>query len=155
VSSDTGARSDAGFGARPAARTGTRYDADERTPKPKRGKVIRTAKKNAKSAALRKAKKPVPMTPRRIQFLKGVGHKLEPVLSVGKEGITAALIKACLEQIRAHELIKVKVQQEAPEDRHETASALASAASATLVQVLGRTFLLYKRHPDKPRIELP
>jgi RNA-binding protein len=132
---------------------------EERTParpaRGKRGKVIRTAKKNAKNAALRKAKKPVPITPKRIQFLKGLGHKLDPVLSVGKEGITETVVKAAFEQLRAHELIKVKVQQEAPEDRHVTASTLASAASATLVQVLGRTFLLYRRHPDKPRIELP
>lgn len=142
---------------RSARNAKTRIEAAEpRARKPKRGGVtIRNAKKNAKSAADRAARKIVPMTPKRLQYLQGLGHGLDPVLSVGKEGVTAALIKACLEQLRAHELIKVKVQQEAPEDRHETASALASATSANLVQVIGRMFLLYKRHPDKARIELP
>jgi RNA-binding protein len=49
----------------------------------------------------------------------------------------------------------VRVQQEAPIDRKEAATALADATGSVLAQVLGRTFLLYKRHPKEPRIVLP
>ena len=44
---------------------------------------------------------------------------------------------------------------EAPVDRKEAAEALAAATGAVLAQVLGRTFLLYKRHPKTPKIQLP
>jgi acyl transferase domain-containing protein len=54
-----------------------------------------------------------------------------------------------------HELVKVKLNPEATEDRHEAAAALALALKADLAQVLGRTFLLYRRHPSEPKIKLP
>jgi RNA-binding protein len=116
--------------------------------------IRKTAKKTAKKAAAVSAKKAVPMTPKRIQYLKGLGHGIDPVLSVGKDGITEGVVKACSLQLKAHELIKVRVQPEAPEERKDTAAALAEQTLSTLVQVLGRTFLLYKRS-DKPVIELP
>jgi len=74
---------------------------------------------------------------------------------LGKEGITEPLVAAAKAALLTHELIKVKVLAEAPVDRHEAARALASATEATLAQVLGRTFLLYRRHPKKPKIVLP
>jgi RNA-binding protein len=115
---------------------------------------IRTAKKSTKQESAAKAIKAVPMTTKRLQHLKGLGHGLDPVLSVGKDGITEGVVAACSEQLRAHELIKVKVQPEAPEDRHVSAENLAGQVQATLVQVMGRTFLLYKRNPQKPKIDL-
>jgi RNA-binding protein len=49
----------------------------------------------------------------------------------------------------------VRVLESAPLDRRETAEELSSRTGAALAQVLGRTFLLYKPDPEKPRIELP
>jgi RNA-binding protein len=115
---------------------------------------IRTAKKSTKQESAAKAIKAVPMTTKRLQHLKGLGHALDPVLSVGKDGITEGVVAACSEQLRAHELIKVKVQPEAPEDRHVSAENLAAQVHAVLVQVIGRTFLLYKRNAQKPKIDL-
>jgi RNA-binding protein len=47
------------------------------------------------------------------------------------------------------------VGDNAPEDRHETASTLAERTRAHLAQVLGRTALLYRRRKEEPRIVLP
>jgi RNA-binding protein len=74
---------------------------------------------------------------------------------VGKEGVTEGLVAATRTALLTHELIKVKVQAEAPLDRKEAASQLAQRTESALAQVLGRTFLLYKRHPKKPKIVLP
>ena len=60
------------------------------------------------------------------RHLRALGHALSPVVSVGKDGVTDGLVDATLAALLTHELIKVKVQQEAPLDRHETASELAS-----------------------------
>ena len=89
------------------------------------------------------------------RHLRALGHDLSPVVSVGKDGVTDGLIDATRAALLTHELIKVKVQQEAPLDRHETATELAARTDSALAQVLGRTFLLYKRHPKKPKIVLP
>ncbi len=89
------------------------------------------------------------------RHLRALGHDLSPVVSIGKEGVTDGLVDATRAALLTHELIKVKVQQEAPVDRHAAASELAARTDSALAQVLGRTFLLYKRHPKKPRIVLP
>lgn len=90
-----------------------------------------------------------------LRFLRALGHHLSPVIFVGKEGVTSGLAAETDRALLVHELIKVRVQQEAPADRHEVASELATASQSTLVQTLGRTFLLYKRHPKEAKIQLP
>ena len=96
-----------------------------------------------------------PITGRAARHLRALGHDLAPVVLVGKEGITDGLVAATSAALLTHELIKVKVQAEAPLDRKDAAVELAERTGSALAQVLGRTFLLYKRHPKKPRIVLP
>ncbi len=77
------------------------------------------------------------------------------MLQVGHEGVTEAVVKQADAQLEAHELIKVKVSENAPQDRHESAGELAGKCGAHLAQVLGRTALLYRRRREKPSIQLP
>lgn len=90
-----------------------------------------------------------------LRYLRGLGHALDPVIAIGKGGITDALVAEAKVALGRHELIKVRVMTEAPVDRKDAATALSDATSATLAQVLGRTFLLYRRSPQKPKIVLP
>lgn len=96
-----------------------------------------------------------PLTGKAIRYLRGLGHHLHPVLQIGKEGVTDAVVEALEVQLKAHELVKVKVGSESPTDRKDVGPELATRAGAVLAQILGRTLLLYKRHPNKPKIELP
>lgn len=89
------------------------------------------------------------------RHLRAIGHALKPVVQVGKEGITEGIVTATKAALLTHELVKVKILSEAPVERHEAAQTLADAADAHLAQVLGRIVLLYKRHPNKPKIVLP
>jgi RNA-binding protein len=105
---------------------------------------------------------PAPTNPRKQSLmpasalrkaLRAAGHHLSPVVQVGKEGLTPAVAAALDEQLLAHELVKVKVGTESPADRFEVAAGLAGLPGARVAQVLGRTVLLYRRHPVKPRFE--
>jgi len=89
------------------------------------------------------------------KFLRGLGHKLEPVTRTGNPGLTPNLVKEVAAQLLAHELIKVKVAAEDREARDALIGRLCSATHATLVQRIGNMAILYKRHPKKPKIELP
>ncbi len=102
-----------------------------------------------------KAKLSPNLTGKQRRFLRAKGHLLAAVLHIGKEGISDSLVKNARVQLDAHELIKVKVGESAPENRHRTAEALAAATQAELAQVLGRTFLIYKPRKEKPGIRLP
>ncbi len=85
--------------------------------------------------------------------LRAAGHHLSPVVQVGKDGATDAVLRQLDEALAAHELVKVKVGTESPEDRFEAAERLGTAAGAQIAQVLGRTVLVYRKHPEKPKFE--
>ncbi len=87
--------------------------------------------------------------------LRAAGHHLAPVVQVGKEGVTEPVLRQLDRALVDHELVKVKIGTESPQDRFEAAEALASGAGAGahVAQVLGRTVLVYRRHPEKPRFE--
>ncbi len=94
------------------------------------------------------------LTGRQRRFLRGIGHGLKPVIMIGKGEITEAVSQETALALERHELIKVKILESCLMDRYEVAGALKDACSAELAQVLGRTFLLYKKNKE-PRIELP
>jgi RNA-binding protein len=100
-------------------------------------------------------KSPNMLSGKALRHLRALGHDLDPVIAVGKNGVTDSLAKEATQALLKHELIKVRVMQEAPVDRHEAARALAEKTGAVLAQVLGRTFLLYRRNDKKPKIVLP
>jgi RNA-binding protein len=102
-----------------------------------------------------KAKLSPNLTGKQRRFLRAKGHLLTAVLHIGKEGVTDSLVKNAQVQLHAHELIKVKIGEGAPDNRHRTAEALAEATQSELAQVLGRTFLIYKARKEKPEIKLP
>jgi len=94
----------------------------------------------------------MPSSPLR-RTLRAAGHHLSPVVQVGKEGVTEAVARQLDEALIAHELVKVKIGTESPEDRFEVAARLGAETRALVAQILGRTVLLYRKHPEKPRFE--
>lgn len=89
------------------------------------------------------------------RFLRSLGVTLSPILTIGKEGISAHTITQAEGALLARELIKGRVLNTAPLPAGEVAGQIAEATGAALVQVVGHNFLLYKPHPEEPRIQLP
>jgi RNA-binding protein len=95
------------------------------------------------------------LTGKQRRHLRGLGHHLHPVVQVGKEGVTTALVAAVASALSDHELIKIRIGQNALVDRHELAEELAGQTESAVAQVLGATILLYRPDPEEPRIRLP
>jgi len=74
---------------------------------------------------------------------------------VGQRGVTDALTAELDAALRAHELVKVKLAGADREERAALVEALCRACEAESVQQLGGTVTLFRRNPDRPRIELP
>ncbi len=89
------------------------------------------------------------------RFLRGLGAGLRPTVFVGKEGMSDALVKSLEEAYANSELIKVRLERGCPLSRKEAAPELASRTDSHLIQVLGRTVLLYRPDPEEPKIQLP
>ncbi|MDB5056194.1 MAG: RNA-binding protein [Bacilli bacterium] len=89
------------------------------------------------------------------KFLRSQAHHLNPIFQVGKGGVNDHLITHIEEAIEVRELMKVSVLNNCLEDRHEVAEELAKRSGAELVQVIGKTIVLYKESKDNKTIELP
>lgn len=91
------------------------------------------------------------------RFLRGLAHDLDPVLQIGHKGITEPVLKELEQVLHAHELIKVKLAQNAPLAVGEAAEQLAGAGKAEIVQVIGKVIVAYRQaeDPEDRRIRLP
>ena len=97
----------------------------------------------------------MPLTGKQRRHLRALGHHLAVVVQIGKEGVSDTVVAAADQALADHELIKVKVGQTAEVDRLAAATELARRTSSQIAQILGKTFLLYRAHPDQPVIALP
>ncbi|MDD2852336.1 MAG: ribosome assembly RNA-binding protein YhbY [Desulfuromonadaceae bacterium] len=84
------------------------------------------------------------LTGKQKRHLRALGHKLKPLIQIGKKEIEEALIAETNASLDHHELVKVKLLESCLLDRHEASAALADACKADVAQILGRTFLLYR-----------
>src|SRR5437764_847692 len=92
------------------------------------------------------------LTGKQKRHLRSLGHHLEPVVLVGKGAVTPSLVKAMKDALEQHELVKVRLLESAG-DRHALAEELSQSVGGELAGVLGRTALVYKRHPKEPKIK--
>lgn len=99
-----------------------------------------------------------PLPGKQKKFLRSLGHHLTQSVIVGREGISDNLIISCDEGLKAHELIKIKLGQNCPVEKKEAARKLAVMTRSHLVQLIGKTILLYRPNPNLPNdktIHLP
>jgi RNA-binding protein len=98
---------------------------------------------------------PQPLSSKQRQHLRGLAHHLNPLVQLGKNGLTETAVRAVDDALGHHELVKVKLLKECPDERDDVGARLAADLSAHLAQIVGRVVLLYRKHPKKPVIRLP
>lgn len=82
--------------------------------------------------------------------LQEMGHDLDPVVWVGRRGISEGLLENIDNQLLAHELIKVKVHE--PAMLEEAAEALYEECDAQIAQSIGNILLAFRPHPEEPEL---
>ena len=86
--------------------------------------------------------------------LRSLGQTLKAVVQVGKDGMSVNLIATLDDSLKAHELVKISILKSCPNHVNEIALDLSSATHSDIVQIIGKTILLF-RQSDKKKIELP
>lgn len=86
------------------------------------------------------------MEKEKLYRLRAEANQLSPILNIGKNGITDTLIEELNKQIKANRLVKVRVLKSAEEgkDLKAIAEEIAAATRSTLIEVRGRTVVLYR-----------
>lgn len=101
---------------------------------------------------------PPVLTGKQKKFLKALAHNLSPLVQVGKEGLSASLIEATDQELLRRELIKVKLGKNSGVEKDDAGISLAESTGSALVQVIGKTLVLYRPNPKRKkeeRIRLP
>lgn len=88
------------------------------------------------------------------RYLRGLAHGLKPVVMIGQQGLTPAVVRETTLSLAHHELIKVRVLGDDRELREQWINQLCEEVGAAPVQHLGKLLVIYKP-ADKPVIKLP
>ena len=94
------------------------------------------------------------LTGNQKRYLRGIGHNLNAIFQIGKDGVHQSQVDSIDDALTAHELIKVKILESCMQSKNEIAIELSMRTKADVVQILGRTILLY-RPSEKEIYRLP
>ncbi len=95
------------------------------------------------------------MTSAQRKQLRALAHHLDPVVMIGKQGLTDAVTAATEQALDAHELIKVRFQEH-KDEKGAITEQLAEATGSECAGIIGHIAILYRQHedPEKRKIDL-
>ena len=91
---------------------------------------------------------------KQIQYLKGLAHSLKPVVLLGNNGLTEAVVAEIDFALNHHELIKVKIPMDDRETKALIVEAICRETKSTKVQVIGKTLVVFRQGEEK-KIRVP
>lgn len=94
------------------------------------------------------------LTSKQRAYLRGLAQSYETIFQVGKGGISDNLIMQVNDALKKRELIKLRVLDNSMLTSREAADQLAEATKSDVVQVIGSRFVLFRRNPQEPVIDL-
>jgi len=92
------------------------------------------------------------LTPAERRDLRARAHRLEPVVSVGQQGLTPAVLREIDVSLKAHELIKVRVFADRTV-RVALLERICAELGAAPVQHIGKLLVVWRPAPEKPAVE--
>lgn len=95
------------------------------------------------------------MTGKERAALRSEAHHLAVQVHIGHAGLTDTVLRSIDDVLRTHELVKLQVAKAGALTAKEAVRQVADTVGAEVIQVIGRTFTLFRENPDLPRGELP
>ncbi|NLJ57275.1 MAG: ribosome assembly RNA-binding protein YhbY [Tissierellia bacterium] len=89
------------------------------------------------------------LTGKQRSYLKSLANSVEPIMQIGKSGITEMVLKQVDDALTARELIKINVLNNSMLDIKETANVIAEQLGAEYVQSIGNKVVLYRESKEK------
>ncbi len=94
------------------------------------------------------------LTSKQRADLRSIASSYDTIFQIGKGGVTEILCREIDEALRKLELIKLRVLDNSGYTAREAAEEIADAVGADVVQVIGSRFVLFKRNPKEPVIDI-
>lgn len=94
------------------------------------------------------------LTGKERSYLKGLAHKMDPLIQLGKDGINQGFLNQIDKLLEDHELVKIKVLQNAPVEVDEIVDEILEKTGAEFVQKIGKKLTIYGESKENKKIEL-
>jgi putative YhbY family RNA-binding protein len=98
---------------------------------------------------------PKELTPADRQTLRGRAHRLDPVVWIGADGLTAAVLAELERALKAHELIKIRVMTGDGDTRERLLGEICAATDSSPVQHIGKVLVVFRERPPADQRERP
>lgn len=92
------------------------------------------------------------MNTKQIKHLKSLGHKLNPIVTVGQHGMKESINNELEIALDYHQLVKLKVNVGDREARDALVQQISDTHKALLVQRVGNVALLYRKNKNKTSV---
>lgn len=96
----------------------------------------------------------MPLSNRQLRHLRGLTHRLRPVVIVAERGLSENVMAEIDSALDHHELVKIKLRSDR-ETRTAWAAEIESRLGAEPVHSIGQVACFFRRNPEKAVIELP
>ena len=87
---------------------------------------------------------------RELKTLRKLAHHLKPVVRIGQNGLTDAVVRELDLALAHHQLVKLKLAADGAEARDQQVARVSEASDSIVVQRVGRTVTLFRRNPERP-----
>jgi len=91
----------------------------------------------------------MPLAEARRRALRGRGHVLKPVVTIGNAGLTDAVMRELDLSLEHHELMKIRIGSAGRAQRRHIIDRICAACHAELVQAIGNIALIYRPRQDR------
>jgi RNA-binding protein len=88
------------------------------------------------------------LTEKQKRELRGRGHALKPVVSIGNSGLSKAVLRELELSLEHHELMKVRIGGADRDGRSKIIDRICTKLDVELVQAIGHIALLYHKLED-------
>jgi RNA-binding protein len=94
------------------------------------------------------------LTGKQRHHLRSLAHHLDPIVHVGHDGVSPAVLSQIDEALVAHELIKVRISADSPTAREEAAELISAGTRSEIAQVIGRIVVVFRRRTAKKKAKV-
>jgi RNA-binding protein len=87
------------------------------------------------------------LTSKQVDQLKALAHHLNPLIQIGKNGVTKGQIENIDKDLLHHELLKIKFNDYKAQ-KEELSRKIAVETGSEIVDIIGNTLIIYREHPN-------
>ena len=91
---------------------------------------------------------------RQLRHLRGLTHKLQPVVMVADKGLTDTVWTEIETALDHHELVKIKLKSDR-DTRKTWIEEISTNCKAEVVHSIGQVASFFRRNPEKQVVDLP